>query len=1054
MAAEKYDDESLVGTADIDDLGSSMVEAQKSALTSLSKQEKLLMLELQKTRLSIVEELEQLDPQISADNWMDIQHTISEYQTKIISTAGAETIDGQRRGGKMQMPASLSRQVAQAQSTTGMGSHGVMTSPIRVEKPQYLSATSPGRSKVVANAAYIPTSRMRTRVDMLPILATGISEVEKSIRRQVDVAMPTFKLPQIDESRLAEVLEESQTISKQLKEEKVHLTKTAVSTRKRLRFETVYDYTAEVLQNLVDMHQMDTGFIMNYFCINYEEWESVKDELLKRIQMRITVDTENVPMDDALTAFNYSTIVERERQEMIALTGSAESVSGGESLDGSLVLGGALDQPSMVSINTTKRSSGSRSKTMKSKTLSSSQQRSMGMMGSLSKGGMLDNWSVVSDAPSRASTAATSASKRGKKTMSKAMASYQRSQSNSDLLRGELMDSLKNMQHHTLGVKASIAGVQSMARVGNSKAKHMLFSIAAERLQAALQLLITKDLRRGWTAWKMVNVKLRRMQVTVQLVNITGLRMISRALNDAVIRVLSVKMNKWIYVWKRERARMKREKQTEASILIQRHMRAYLARKRVRILKEKIKFRRLYAAVIKIQAQFRGRPTHWKYKKFVRARLEDRSALRIQRVFRGHRSRKRVKLLRIAKNKNLAATKIQSVVRGRQGRNLYDELNQVRVRLRSAVKIQATIRGFVCRRQLKKILDAKEQYAASIVIQTRWRGAITRMSMGRRKKELLEYKEMRYNNAMNIQRVFRGYRSRLATRIRQIERERKNRKKNDAATKINTMLRGFLAKCKLERMKREHLINMLTDARSWKEGWSDDAESWFYLNTSTGEDLWEPPAVGYTKHDGTLVLADGQVIEDPDVLEQKEMEKKKNSETLCCECDERTCIHFCRECGDKYCTPCYKSSHATGTRRKHHPEPLGPIACSECELVLAIRWCVSCDEAYCDDCWRKVHSRGKRRFHPYSEVSSKGRIDTRVFTMDGSEIDSYDATYAQQQYEGEQQEQAYQDASQEYAQYAEAQGAQVQEWETYYDDDGYEYYYNQSTGVSQYESPY
>ena len=36
VAAEKCDDESLVGTADIDDLGSSMVEAQKSALTSLS----------------------------------------------------------------------------------------------------------------------------------------------------------------------------------------------------------------------------------------------------------------------------------------------------------------------------------------------------------------------------------------------------------------------------------------------------------------------------------------------------------------------------------------------------------------------------------------------------------------------------------------------------------------------------------------------------------------------------------------------------------------------------------------------------------------------------------------------------------------------------------------------------------------------------------------------------------------------------------------------------------------------------------------------------------
>ena len=48
-----------------------------------------------------------------------------------------------------------------------------------------------------------------------------------------------------------------------------------------------------------------------------------------------------------------------------------------------------------------------------------------------------------------------------------------------------------------------------------------------------------------------------------------------------------------------------------------------------------------------------------------------------------------------------------------------------------------------------------------------------------------------------------------------------------------------------------------------------------YLNESTGEDLWEPPASGYTKHDGSLVLASGEIAEDPDVLEARELEKRK-----------------------------------------------------------------------------------------------------------------------------------------------------------------------------------
>ena len=39
-----------------------------------------------------------------------------------------------------------------------------------------------------------------------------------------------------------------------------------------------------------------------------------------------------------------------------------------------------------------------------------------------------------------------------------------------------------------------------------------------------------------------------------------------------------------------------------------------------------------------------------------------------------------------------------------------------------------------------------------------------------------------------VQRIFRGYLSRLSTRMKMIENERKNRKLNEAATKINTMV--------------------------------------------------------------------------------------------------------------------------------------------------------------------------------------------------------------------------------------------------------------------------
>jgi len=102
--------------------------------------------------------------------------------------------------------------------------------------------------------------------------------------------------------------------------------------------------------------------------------------------------------------------------------------------------------------------------------------------------------------------------------------------------------------------------------------------------------------------------------------------------------------------------------------------------------------------------------------------------------------------------------------------------------------------------------------------------------MGRRRKELLEYKEWRNANANHIQRLYRGHRSRMGTRIKMIERERKNRKKNEAGTVINTIIRGFLARQQVKTRRQEHQLQLLNDARAWKEGWSDDAEAWFYLN--------------------------------------------------------------------------------------------------------------------------------------------------------------------------------------------------------------------------------
>lgn len=44
-----------------------------------------------------------------------------------------------------------------------------------------------------------------------------------------------------------------------------------------------------------------------------------------------------------------------------------------------------------------------------------------------------------------------------------------------------------------------------------------------------------------------------------------------------------------------------------------------------------------------------------------------------------------------------------------------------------------------------------------------------------------------------------------------------------------------------------------------QELWEEDQQLWYYYNNVTEETLWVPSKEGYTKYDGMLVLASGQV---------------------------------------------------------------------------------------------------------------------------------------------------------------------------------------------------
>jgi hypothetical protein len=548
-------------------------------------------------------------------------------------------------------------------------------------------------------------------------------------------------------------------------------------------------------------------------------------------------------------------------------------------------------------------------------------------------------------------------------------------------------------------VKQSILNVQDLVALSNPRARAFIISMAADQMCAVLTRIGRRELRRGLDAWRLsVKIDLLKVQ-TVQIKRFLCLRRLANKMNQLVGSILKFNFLQWLKYCVAERLREEMELKSAAAVTIQRIVRGNIGRGKARKAAEGNKFAKLHRSLVKLQALFRGKIKRWKYLKYRRDILEESSCELIQKVVRGFLGRRRAHRIRSYQSKVTAAITIQAAARGRKGRIIASALRLLRLKNKVIVKIQSLARGYNGRMKVSTILREKAQNAAAAKIQARIRGVVTRMNLHHRRRELEEYRSERNRYAIKIQSVYRGFRARVMFRYYMEEHNEDVRLQNQSAVKIQSIIRIFLAHRRVSKLQQERLERWVMDATTWKEIWSEDSGTWFYLNSATEEALWEPPAIGYTKNDGQLVLRNGKVIDPPDQSGKKK--RSAGQEHLCVECVRRIAIRRCNECGDNFCTKCYKESHSSGSRKQHTYEAIGPIDCTECEEELAERWCISCDEPYCDSCWRKVHSKGKRRYHPFSQVQEDGHIDARIFTIDGEQIQNYDASYSQNRFEEE-----------------------------------------------------
>ena len=87
-------------------------------------------------------------------------------------------------------------------------------------------------------------------------------------------------------------------------------------------------------------------------------------------------------------------------------------------------------------------------------------------------------------------------------------------------------------------------------------------------------------------------------------------------------------------------------------------------------------------------------------------------------------------------------------------------------------------------------------------------------------------------------------------------------------------------------MVLERSEKLFADARKWKQMVSEDTGGYFYVNQENPDEIsWEPPAMGYTREDGMLILATNleEAVEDPLNAMTEEEKRAKLLEKKCSE---------------------------------------------------------------------------------------------------------------------------------------------------------------------------
>lgn len=260
---------------------------------------------------------------------------------------------------------------------------------------------------------------------------------------------------------------------------------------------------------------------------------------------------------------------------------------------------------------------------------------------------------------------------------------------------------------------------------------------------------------------------------------------------------------------------------------MQRRWRGHSGRQKYLTMLAEMEAARRDRAARKLQAWARAQDARKNYAAYLKHKVQTQAATVIQAQFRRVLASKHVNAIRRAKREQEAALFIQRVQRGRLGRQIMAARRQERLELLSAIKIQKVTRGRQGRRRVWRIHQDRIERAAAIAIQKRARGMvwptfstsvplttplawckdrITRFLHGwqverryvaKLRQEKVIERAKQSAAALKVQKVYRGHRARLTTRLKMNQAATRRKIESKAATTIIAGMRGMHARIKV-----------------------------------------------------------------------------------------------------------------------------------------------------------------------------------------------------------------------------------------------------------------